>query len=205
MKPVLRSIVYLVAIALFAVATYPQNKLRKIDEVRYKYKNTPISVTYELAGQPFAGGNETLAHPEWIRELTLKITNISEKSIKTLSLQFIIEKQGTMEYRAAIPIRFPFAAEPLLDALGNPTGKYKKQIIKPGETVKISPPEGALMILDMLEHRNNITNISTIFLDIRGVSFEGGTRWDLGIDFIPDPNRPGRHIRRNESSLPFRR
>lgn len=198
----LRIIGYLAALAFFAVVVFPQDKLRKIDEDRYRYKNTPISVTYELGDQPFAFRNETTANSEWLRELNLNVTNISEKTIKSFTIQLIIERQGSMQYQAAMPIRFPLDGEPLLDALGKPTGRYKTHILKPGDSVKLRGPDSVNRhsILETLKNRDGIRDISTVFLDIRYVYFEDGTNWSLGIDFVPDPNAPGRYIRKNQTT-----
>lgn len=196
MKTILDTAAYLAALALFTVVACPQDTLRKIDETSHKYKNTPISVTYELGNQPFAGRNGTLANSEWIRDLALNLTNISEKSITSVTLHLLIEKQGSMEYRAAIPVRFPSVAEPVLDASGKPTGQYRKQIIKPGQSLKVRPLPAALRILDLLKTRDGITDIASISLDIRYINFEDGTSWQIGIDMIPDPSRPGRSIRK---------
>lgn len=191
MKPTV-SIILACLIVVLTNTAYGQQKVRRVNEELHKYKNQPIKVEYIIAGRPFVNRNETLAGADWLKDLELKVTNISGKTVVYAYLLLIIEKQANMPYRYAVSATFPSGpGEYLVDSSGNKTGEYRPQVLKPGETVNIKPPPNQLEIIETVK-KFGVSDIPEVSIDIHYVFFDDGTRWAFGTDYAPNPNDKGK-------------
>lgn len=174
-------------VVLLAPSGYSQQKIRTVEQDKYKTKNTPITVSYELGDEPFLNGNKTAAGSDWLRKLALNVRNGSQKTITFFHIELVIEKRGKMENNQAIVVRFPESPEPILDSAGNPTGEFRRPLLMPGKSVKLKIGENQLQVLEILKIQG-VEDIDLVSIDIRYVYFEDGTRWMVGHEVRQDPN-----------------
>ena len=169
-----------------------QEKIRTIEHGKYRLydiKSEPIAiVSRELGDKPFMTNRQVLGGPDWLRDLTLGVKNISNKTIKNFEIHIIIDKQGNMATGVTLLFRFPPPPEPVLSQDGKPTGAYQPvEVLKPGEVVKVKAPDSQLRMLDFIK-KEGVVDIDRVSLSIQKVDFDDGTRWYQGVESREDPN-----------------
>lgn len=175
-----------------------QDKIRTVEHGKfrtYDIKSEPIAiVSRELGDRPFMNDRQVKGGPDWLRDLTLGVKNISNKTIKSFEIDIIIEKQANMSTNSGLLLRFPLPPNPVLNTDGNPTGNYELlKVLKPGEVVKIKAADSQLRMLDAIK-KDGVGDIDRVSLSIQLVVFDDGTRWYQGIETREDPNSPGTYI-----------
>ena len=190
---------FCVGILLLTAASFApaQEKLRTVEHGKYrKYdiKTEPIAIVgRQLGNKPFINDNEVMGRPDWLRDLTLDVRNISNKTIKDFEINVVIEKQDNMPFAAGMSLRFP-TQEPILSLNGKPAGEYNApKLLKPGEIVKVKVSDNMLRILDDLK-KDGVVDILRVYLAFTRVRFDDGTGWFQGMEMREDPKYPGSMI-----------
>ena len=169
-----------------------QEKMRTIEHSKYKSKNEPITIGYEIGDKQFLRGVQ-VGSPDWLKELTLNIKNTSKKTITYFQIELVVEKQGEMPVNWSFVVRFPESSQPVLDAAGKLTGESRLPTLSPGETVRMMISENQLRGLDELK-KQGVNDIETVSIDIRYVYYDDDTGWSLGHEVKRDPNNTNRWI-----------
>lgn len=188
----------LIGVALFMpFIAVSQDRVRLIEESdpKLNFPNAPVAIVSRSVGnKTFLSDGKFVAGPDWLKNLTLDVQNVSTKRIIRFEINLKIEKQGSMTYDAGMEYYFRLRNEPVLDKMGRPTGEYKiRKPLEPGEIVTVKLAEHQLPVLDDIK-RFGITDIERVFMSIRRVVFDNGTGWFVGIETREDPNFPGSQI-----------
>lgn len=147
-------------------------------------KSEPIAiVSRELGDKPFLNDTQVIAGPDWLRELTLGVKNISNKTIKSFEINLGIEKSGYV-----LLLRFPLPPNEILNPDGKSTGVYEPlKTLKPGETIKLKIPEWQLVPILENVKKEGLTDIDHVTMSFELLSFDDHTGWYQGMDMREDP------------------
>ena len=179
-----------VVIGLFPAINFGQDKARTLQVGRYRYKNAPVAlIGRELSGKPF-DGDQAVGGPDWLRNTKLVIKNVSNKNVTFFEIHLVVDNPQEMPRQDSISIRFTG-----WPTVGDNTEFQKRggrrEILKPGEVITLLVRDQLLPAQSDYLKRLEAENFSSIFVDIRYVHFDDGTRWTLGYEMREDPNRPG--------------
>jgi hypothetical protein len=174
----------------FPATTSAQDKTRILEHGKYRMydiKTEPIAiVSRELGDRPFINDKEVVGGPDWLKELTLGVKNISNKLIKRFEIHLIIPKQGTIRADGAtLIILFQSQFERPLNADGTfaSTDKTPK-FLEPGEIVKVRVTGNQLRWFDDLKTKYGVNDVSEVSLALKRVVFDDGTGWFQGIPTV---------------------
>lgn len=174
----------LIATTAFLVCTpfsIAQNKTRNVDRARWlSYGNQPIKlVSCEINGRSFSDCDGISAGVEWWRQLTLRVQNVSRKTISNIEVNFVIDKNAQLKTMTSIPLRVQKLHEPLFDDRGNPSGKTGLRI-RPDEIFDLRINEGMAAVWAKHLEGFGATDIERLVLEIRSSYFDDGSSWTFG-------------------------
>jgi hypothetical protein len=157
---------------------------------------TPIEiVNREVSNRPFSTEGTIIAGPEWIKDLTLTVRNVSDKTIIKFEILLTVPKQGDMPTDAGMLFSFP-QPERLLGPDGKLTGDYKPLVLRtlaPNSTVKVQIWQHQLKILEDIKNQG-VSDVEVASISIRQVLFDDGTGWYLGRLTRESPEEPNHQI-----------
>jgi len=178
-----------------------QDKVRTLEfgEYRkYDVSTEPVGIqSLNLGDKPFSIETGVVGGPDWLRELSLTLKNISGKNIVECELNLLIPPRGIKAERKLIVFGFP---SPSILDLAEKDSTRQLLLWKPEQTIRIKIPDSQVRILDSLR-RDGITDIETASLAIYRVRFSDGTGWIQGVPTREDPNRPGSMIPVNRPAI----
>jgi hypothetical protein len=143
-------------------------------------------------------GKKISADDDWLRGLTVRVSNASNKPVTSVSLaiQFRRPENQPRELDLIAPIEYgrnPFA--PSQESTIAPP-----EPIFPGQTRDITlSDEGYDSLRSILDNLNFPLSIKSVKLQVRTVGFSDGTAWNTGKTFRRDPDNPDKWIRENPS------
>lgn len=183
-------------ILLLSFFCYGQEKVRKIE--KRSAKNEPI----ELVGSGVAGKafneNQILADKDWLKNLKLKLKNISNKTIVYMAVVLRIQKQGKMQYPLELPLAFGQIPQPEF----TDTDIANIKGLKPNESVEVSIPS------DILEHfttkfmpENELVDIERGLLYFDFIVFDDGTAWSRGQMMRRNSDNKWQYIRTEQKEV----
>ncbi|MGB7201632.1 MAG: hypothetical protein WBD16_05120 [Pyrinomonadaceae bacterium] len=169
--------------AVFAGAA--QDKLRRVEQpAKYIYSNTPIEVVVNIDGKEMPS-REIMAGSDWLKRVTLEITNTSGKDINWLWINLMLRepKYGATERKPenagiAIPVELRHT---------------DVKVLRAEERIMLKPP------VNMVEHwtkyarEQGMEDIEKVILDIHQVGFTDDTAWTNGRFSRKDPES-GRYL-----------
>ena len=181
MKTIAKVAVVLLVIICAAFVGAAQDKLRKIEQpAKFVYPNTPIQVVVNLDGKQMPN-REAQAGPDWLRKISLNVTNISGKDINSFLIDLMLKepKYGAMEATPetagiviTLDLRF---SEPNI------------KVLPAGETITLKPRAAQVDYWTKYARQQGVEDIEKVILDIRQVGFTDDTGWDLGRRTRKDP------------------
>jgi hypothetical protein len=151
------------------------------------YRNAPIEVFDLKAKNQSVNFNEAFeADTDWLKDVSLKIKNNSEKTIVCIYMAVIFRET------APAPMMYP-------KHFGRPTNtsvKAKGQPLelKPGEVLTVSLADEFEGLKRAVEQRRPVDSVNIVELEITRAHFEDGMMWDLGELYRPDPGNLGKWI-----------
>lgn len=160
---------------------------------RLTLSKEPVEITFKLKGQPVNGSKATRAaegirteefdgDQEWLKDLTLKLRNTSDKTITYIVLN----------------LHFPEVTKNGLTALHqiflgvDPDGKFQRAELQlePNKTIEISLAERYDGLKTLAGAGNSrIENVGKIRVDFNSAYFEDGTLYEAGTLFKRNPNQ----------------
>lgn len=167
-------------IVICAVAgSVAQDKLRRIEQpAKFTYPNTPIQVLVKMDGEPLPS-REIVTGPDWLRRLSLEVTNTSGKDISWLSILLTLREPP------------PGVRKPSLDIAGIVIQVELRhsglKVLSAGSKVTIKPPTQNVDYWTKFALENGMTDIEKVILDVRQVGFTDDTRWTRGRVSRKDP------------------
>lgn len=167
----------------FAAPILAQSKIRTLDHQKYRYKNEPLMVVGRAIGdKPFPNNdNKIEAEPDWLKNLSLDVKNISSKNIAFFEIHLVVDNPRKLLSQDSIALRFTgwptFKDNTEFVKLGG-----KRVTLKPGEIVRLSVREQLPPTLMNYVESLTAENFDRVSIDIRYVQFDDGTGWGLGKD-----------------------
>jgi hypothetical protein len=176
---------------------------------RLSFYKDPVEVSIELKGQPVKSNEAVLAEQEirsedfeadtdWLRNLTLKLTNRSDKTITYLAVYLLFPETATATNRS----------EGLYQIYLGTYLDHKFTLpdlrLMPGESIEVPLATRYDEIKTLVESRVPLAGITKVELDFRSAMFDDGTYYDLGELFRrnTDPSDPHKWIKIKERGLP---
>jgi hypothetical protein len=128
------------------------------------------------------------AESEWVKNLSFKLENTSDKRIVFLRVNVNFPETRLTGDLMSYPINFG----------RRPGSKIKTKnppmLLKPGETLEISLEEEKDRIYKFVNERQPIETIQKVELEIGFIIFEDKTAWSAGTFKQQDPDNPDRYI-----------
>ncbi len=158
-----------------------QDKLRRVEQpAKFIYKNTPIEVEVKMDGREMPD-RKVQAGPDWLRKISLEVTNISGKDINWLLINLMLKepiygaRETTRETAGiVITLELPFS-EPNI------------KVLPAGEKVTLKPPVNMVDYWTKYASEEGIDDIEKVILDIKQVGFTDDTAWTRGRLSRKDP------------------
>lgn len=167
---------------VFSSLATAQEKIREVS-TRRPFRGQPVAVVgKDLGSKQFVGGDKVLANKDWLRFLSITFQNISQKNITYISIHLVIAKQGSLESALAVPMLYHPGTEP--DA--EKPGTTKKRVLMPGSIVNLRVEDKDYEWAESHLRKAGAEDFDRISIDIRRVTFEDGTSWNLGFE-LPAP------------------
>lgn len=148
--------------------------------------NEPLKITgIKVGGVQVEPDKEFQAKDDWLRGLTLSITNVSDKPICFIDMALYFPRTGNS---SGAPARdaLMFSCKPAHSDTSKP--------LKPGKSMDLVVTDNDYVALEALLERNRYpATISRMEIGVYEVEFEGdeNTKWVKGQMMRRDPDHPG--------------
>lgn len=164
------ALVLLADVRIPSVATSPQER-----QVEYNIpKNLPIKVKFKAEKE---AKFKDMQNSEWLRDLELEVTNVSDKPIYFVEFWLKLPETKTEnDNQLAFSLRFGRVA--FID--GNTRPVDTDVPLKPGETHTFSIDDTFQQGWSQFRHRRNVPDPGTVKIDFIHLSFGDGTGFDSG-------------------------
>ncbi len=184
-----KHIPYMVAlsIALSISLTIDAHAQTKLIKRNGWYRDAAIEVFDLKVKDRSVSFNEAFeADAGWLRDVSLKIKNNSEKVIVCIYVGVI--------FRETAPAPMTYSKH-----VGHPTNTRLKSTgqpleLKPGEVLTVSLADDFEELKRTVEHRRPVNSVNILELEITRAYFEDGMMWDFGALYRPDPDNFGKWI-----------
>ncbi len=178
-KTITKGAAVLLAIICAVFVCGAQDKLRRVEQpAKFIYSNTPIQVGIRIDGQEMPS-REAQAGPDWLRRISLDVTNMSGKDINSLLINLMLKepkygaKEATPETAGiVITVELRHSAIKILPA---------------GDRITLKAPTTMVDYWTKYAREQGIEDIEKVILDIRQVGFTDDTGWFMGRRTRKDP------------------
>jgi hypothetical protein len=152
------------------------------------WRNEPIQIVkLKTKGKDIELGKKFLEVDDWLRGLTARVKNTSDKPISRieLMLSFPRPKATDSDELPTYSVLMVYGKEPSLEA------QNQEQVL-PGESVDVKLLEVNLPFIKIdLEKHGYPEKITRARIMVEAVTFNDGTTWSGGKILHPDPDNPG--------------
>jgi hypothetical protein len=163
-----------------------ERSIRKVDWPGEPFKIEEMKV----GGKAVGLGAKFSAEDDWLRGLTVKVRNVSDKPVLFLDVALNFPRQGSPEPESRDHLLYgrypppPGQPAPESPAAGQPP-------IRPGETAELvlGDYEGTRRFLDQTNYPESITELE---IEISDAFFDRDTKWSGGQILRRDPHDPNR-------------
>ena len=181
MKTVAKGAAVLITVICAVFVCAAQDKLRRVEQpAKFVFKNTPIQVAVSMDGKELPN-REVQAGPDWLRKISLEVTNISGKDINWLLINLMLKEprygatEATPETAGiVITVELPFS-EPRI------------KVLSAGDRVTLKPPVSMVDYWIKYAREQGMEDIDKVILDIKQVGFTDDTGWTRGSRTRKDP------------------
>ena len=168
-------------------ASHPQtNKKTVIREP--SFVKEPISITIKHRGQQIKPNEEFDGDADWLKDLTLKLTNASDKTITYIAIHFIFPETATADKPSTGLQQIELGVHPDVPSNRTPI------ILRPGDSMEVALGNEYTDIKKLVEHRVSIDRINKVTVRAQTAIFDDGTMFYAGMLYRRDPNIPHRWI-----------
>jgi hypothetical protein len=156
-----------------------QDKLRTIEQpAKFTYPDTPIGVELKIDGKEMPD-RKVKAGPDWIRRISLEVTNTSGKDINSLWINLVL-REPVLGAREATP---ETAGIVITVELRHTNIK----LLEAGQHITLKPPVAMVDYWTKYAREQGMDDIERVILDIRQVGFTDDTVWTRGRISRKDP------------------
>lgn len=174
------------AVLVSASVAYSQTKVVERSRI---FPNAPVEIIdLKSQDQPLRFGKSFEGRPDWLKDISFSIKNISQKEIVFISVAIDFTE---------IKIPSIFRHERFL---GRPTNAnccrhLPLLTLKPGDSVSVPLSREYEQFGETVEKHYGSVSLSTITLVLGQVHFADDTMWDQGEYYRRDTERPGKWLR----------
>lgn len=151
----------------------PENPVNKVENGRLipTEMQAVALIGISVEGKPITPGKAFAAGDDWLKTLTVKLKNVSDKPISSVRINFGRPEAKTGDSTLGFSLAF-----------GSLNTTFDKQsaerIIEPGEEFELSKPEKQyLQEKAFLLEKTGISVITKVTLDITTIKFQDGETW----------------------------
>ena len=148
----------------------------------------PVAITIKHRGQQMKPNEEFDGATDWVKDLTLTVTNTSGKTITHLAIHLIFPETATAEQSSTALHQIELGVHPDVPSNRAPL------ILRPGDSIEVTLGNEYADIKKLVEKRVSIDKINTVTLRLQSAMFDDGTEFYAGELYRRDPNNPRRWI-----------
>jgi hypothetical protein len=148
----------------------------------------PVAITIKHHGQQIKPNEEFEGGADWLKDVTLKLTNTSDKTITYLAIHLIFPETATAEKSSTGLHQIELGVHPDVPSNRVPF------ILSPGDSTEVTLESEYADIMKLVEQRVPIDKINKVTVRPQTALFDDGTMFFAGMLYRRDPNNPGRWI-----------
>ena len=177
------SVTMIVGCSIFVCVA--QDKIRTIEQpAKFTYPNTPIQVEVSINGK-LMQDRKAKAGPDWLRKISLEITNISGKDINSLWINLTL-REPVVGVREPTPETAGIVIPVELRHIG-------VDVLTAGDRISLKPSAAMVDYWTKYAGDQGVYDIEKVILDIRQIGFTDDTLWTRGRLSRRDP-KTGRFV-----------
>lgn len=191
----LSSLLSLVTISLLFPSLVIAQGAQERNVRKVKAPNEPVKITkLKVKGASRSFGQNFIDDDDWLRDLTLKIKNISNKPIVYLEISIDFPRPEKQPPDQSPPFQSSLGYG-YYSVLNSPLPLDTPRPLMPNESAELKLTDANYdSLMATLKHLNYPAVLKEIELTISTVIFNDDTGWRLGTPTRRDPNRPDRWI-----------
>ncbi len=158
-----------------------QDKLRRVEQpAKFIYPNTPIQVEILMDGKPMPN-RRAQAGPDWLKRISLEVTNTSGKDINWLMINLMLREPL---YGAPKP---SLETAGIFITLELPFSEPRIEILRAGERTTLKAKGPQVEYWTNYAREQGLEDIEKVMLDIKQIGFTDDTAWTRGRLSRKDP------------------
>jgi hypothetical protein len=187
--------VFFVSKSVFTALAQKDTKNKVIKKMDFPNSagREPIEILEITSNGKAVHFEESFIDDYWLKDLTIKFRNVSDKTITYLNLNLRFPETAS----AGEPSGFPatYTLHYGLSRTQEKAGVSGAKSLKPGETDSVSlPTPSYAQLKQLVGTRRELSDLTTAYLTVITVYFDDGMQWSAGDLFRPDPTTPGRYV-----------
>ena len=165
----------------------PQNNKKTIVSPPSIVKE-PVAISIKHLGQHVEANQEFDGDADWLKDVTLKLTNVSDKTITYIAIHLIFPETATAEKSSTGLHQIELGVHPDVPSNRSPIA------LRPGDSMEVTLGNEYGDIKKLVEKRVSIDKINTVTVRPQTALFNDGTMFFAGMLYRRDPNKPGKWI-----------
>jgi len=165
----------------------PQNNKKTIVSPPSIVKE-PVAISIKHRGQHVEANQEFDGDADWLKDVTLKLTNVSDKTITYIAIHLIFPETATAEKSSTGLHQIELGVHPDVPSNRSPIA------LRPGDSMEVTLGNEYGDIKKLVEIRVSIDKINTVTVRPQTALFNDGTMFFAGMLYRRDPNKPGKWI-----------
>ena len=165
----------------------PQNNKKTIVSPPSIVKE-PVAISIKHRGQHVEANQEFDGDADWLKDVTLKLTNVSDKTITYIAIHLIFPETATAEKSSTGLHQIELGVHPDVPSNRSPIN------LRPGDSMEVTLGNEYGDIKKLVEKRVSIDKINTVTVRPQTALFNDGTMFFAGMLYRRDPNKPGKWI-----------
>jgi len=165
----------------------PQNNKKTIVSPPSIVKE-PVAISIKHRGQHVEANQEFDGDADWLKDVTLKLTNVSDKTIIYIAIHLIFPETATAEKSSTGLHQIELGVHPDVPSNRSPIA------LRPGDSMEVTLGNEYGDIKKLVEKRVSIDKINTVTVRPQTALFNDGTMFFAGMLYRRDPNKPGKWI-----------
>ena len=178
----------------FAVASQQANRRKRVIDDKHSYPHCPIKimeVETETTKTKVALGEPFLSDDDWIKDLTVRIKNTSNKVVTHVGIKIHFDRPANQAGQPVAVWDLWYGVSPFYFKPEEPIPPPMVQLIQPGETQSITLSEVEYVAMtSFLRDISFPASIERIHISVSTIAFADGTAW-RGRMYRRDPGGPG--------------
>ena len=165
----------------------PQNNKKTIVSPPSIVKE-PVAISIKHRGQHVEANQEFDGDADWLKDVTLKLTNVSDKTITYIAIHLVFPETATAEKSSTGLHQIELGVHPDVPSNRSPIA------LRPGDSMEVTLGNEYGDIKKLVEKRVSIDKINKVTVRPQTALFNDGTMFFAGMLYRRDPNNPGKWI-----------